>query len=414
MSWQERLQPASFRGVPFYVEQSTRTGGRRVVVHEYPGQETHDTEDLGLIAGRGRLQAFLVGADYDVARDKLLDALEREGVGTLVHPHYGSLSVRVAEIDTTITTRRGGYCSISFNYVLAGRGAPVFSPSTANAVIEAAAVCQANNNAAFQQNFTVTGQPEFVRNIVVDQINNLVSKIRAVLGKINAIKAQVEAVAQAIDEFGALVSDLILTPQALISAVQDIIASVIGAISDIGNAWQALKEFLGLAKTSSRNGVAADPDPAVISTTARNGVETDTRKRMAANQVAVSTAIVTGVITGVAIALTGDVSITTYDEAIALRDELLAEIDDLSTDDNLSLDEYIGLQDLASAIYTRINQLATGLQSVSYVHLKTQQPALVVAHQQYGEISNAAELIHRNRISNPLFLPADTAIEVLK
>lgn len=35
MAWQDDLQPASWRGVPFYVETASTRGGRNTAVHAY-------------------------------------------------------------------------------------------------------------------------------------------------------------------------------------------------------------------------------------------------------------------------------------------------------------------------------------------------------------------------------------------
>ncbi len=37
MTWKDRLQDASFRGVPFKVEEESAGTGRRVETHEYTG-----------------------------------------------------------------------------------------------------------------------------------------------------------------------------------------------------------------------------------------------------------------------------------------------------------------------------------------------------------------------------------------
>lgn len=47
MSWTDRLQPASFRGVAFKVDGDDLQIGRRTVVHEYPGRDTPSVEDMG-------------------------------------------------------------------------------------------------------------------------------------------------------------------------------------------------------------------------------------------------------------------------------------------------------------------------------------------------------------------------------
>ena len=46
-SWREDLRPASFRGVPFLVDESHVVIGRRVVLHEYPLRDKPYAEDLG-------------------------------------------------------------------------------------------------------------------------------------------------------------------------------------------------------------------------------------------------------------------------------------------------------------------------------------------------------------------------------
>ncbi len=47
MTWKDRLQDASFRGVPFKVEEESTGTGRRVETHEYPNRDKPYTEDLG-------------------------------------------------------------------------------------------------------------------------------------------------------------------------------------------------------------------------------------------------------------------------------------------------------------------------------------------------------------------------------
>nr|MDM8590005.1 DNA circularization N-terminal domain-containing protein [Escherichia coli] len=49
MTWKDRLQDASFRGVPFKVEEESTGTGRRVETHEYPNRDKPYTEDLGKI-----------------------------------------------------------------------------------------------------------------------------------------------------------------------------------------------------------------------------------------------------------------------------------------------------------------------------------------------------------------------------
>ena len=89
--WRDRLRDASFRGVPFSVEDDDASFGRRVQTHEYPNRDKPFTEDLGRAARRLTVNAYVIGDDYADKRDRLIAAVETAGPGTLVHPQYGEM-----------------------------------------------------------------------------------------------------------------------------------------------------------------------------------------------------------------------------------------------------------------------------------------------------------------------------------
>ncbi|HGW7256049.1 TPA: DNA circularization N-terminal domain-containing protein, partial [Escherichia coli] len=93
--WREKLLEASFRGVPFKVEEESAGTGRRVETHEYPNRDKPYTEDLGKVTFRPSITAYVVGDDCFDQRDRLIDALNKPGPGTLVHPTYGEMKVCV-------------------------------------------------------------------------------------------------------------------------------------------------------------------------------------------------------------------------------------------------------------------------------------------------------------------------------
>lgn len=93
MSWKHRFLPGSFRGVNFYVEAHDAEAGRRNVPHQYPKRNDPFTEDMGRRARRFSVFAYVVGEDYDLQRDALVDACEEDGPGRLVHPYLGTHEV---------------------------------------------------------------------------------------------------------------------------------------------------------------------------------------------------------------------------------------------------------------------------------------------------------------------------------
>ena len=77
----------SFRGVPFLIEdEQGMDGGRRLVRYEYPLRDDGMTEDLGLRLRNYHISCLVIGDDHVKQAEKLIEALEKPGTGTLKHP----------------------------------------------------------------------------------------------------------------------------------------------------------------------------------------------------------------------------------------------------------------------------------------------------------------------------------------
>jgi len=159
--WRRNLQPASFRGVPFYVHIDAKAGGRRVVLHEFPMQNTPYAEDMGRRARRFRVTAYILYSpvlipDYQGARDALIAALESDGAAAqLIHP---TLGVDTVVVDTYAVTERleeaGGYSEFEIEFLEAGTTA--FSTPTANTNSAVNTTAQ-NAIQTFQQSPIISG-----------------------------------------------------------------------------------------------------------------------------------------------------------------------------------------------------------------------------------------------------------------
>lgn len=140
MTWRDTLLPASFRGVPFEVEGHEHETGRRVAEHEYPNKDRGFGEDMGRRLRRYRVDAFLLGDDYPARRDALLDACEKPGPGTLVHPFLGEHTVNCRGVAERETARKGRLCRLELDFVEHGRAdRPVARPDTGAALESGAA-----------------------------------------------------------------------------------------------------------------------------------------------------------------------------------------------------------------------------------------------------------------------------------
>ncbi len=118
--WKARLVPASFRGVEFKIDVGSRSGGRRTVLHEFPKRDDPYAEDMGRSAQRFTIAGYVIGGDYFDQRDALIEALETEGAGTLVHPTMGEFQVNSGPFAVTEHRERGRIAEFEMSFVEAG------------------------------------------------------------------------------------------------------------------------------------------------------------------------------------------------------------------------------------------------------------------------------------------------------
>jgi prophage DNA circulation protein len=118
--WRDKWKAASFRGVQFFMETGGQAGGRRTAVHEYPKRNTPYSEDMGRKAVKLTVQAYQIGPDYLDDKDKLIEALEKDGPGMLRLPlPYKMRDIEVMVVSYSVTEQReaGGICRFDMEFV---------------------------------------------------------------------------------------------------------------------------------------------------------------------------------------------------------------------------------------------------------------------------------------------------------
>lgn len=118
LSWLSQLLQASFRGIPFVVEQSNFTTGNKTVLHEYPYADNPKPERLGRANQLISFTGFLVGDDCYLKRDLLAAAATAQGTGILIHPSLTFIPSAVL-LSATFTERaqRGRVVECQLNFV---------------------------------------------------------------------------------------------------------------------------------------------------------------------------------------------------------------------------------------------------------------------------------------------------------
>lgn len=402
MTWREDLlrvlvdgsliAGASFRGVPFLVQDSGRSGGRRAVTSNFPFRDDPFVEDLGRKEQGFRLEGYVLGNSYMAKREALRAALEdKKGPGELRHPYHGVHRAICTDLEIKETQSNGGIAMFSLVFVRA----PVFSltptvtANPAGRVAASATTARAAINTEIARRFTVSGMPAFAlvsaENALRTANDFMAAKLSGVttttqeLAELNSHATIVSASAAALvrqpasvlDEFGGA-----------ITALTDTIASTPGAVYD------------ALVQSYS-----VDMGADVAETTA-------TRVTERANQIALTSGL-RRVMAIEAARLAPLVPFVSIDDAVAARDlvaGLLEEQAGLATDDS-----YGALVDLRSEVLRAVPG-ARPFARVVTVTRRTAIPSLLLAYQLYGSVDKEPDIIARNGIRHPGFVAGDLKV----
>ncbi|ROP61564.1 prophage DNA circulation protein [Enterobacter sp. BIGb0383] len=180
MVWKERLETASFRGVSFHIESENASFGRRVQTHEFPNRDKPYSEDLGRIALRPNITAYVMGDDCLAQRDRLLEALNKPGPGTLIHPTLGKMIVCVTDqIKVSTASNEGRMVRFDLHFVEAGELAyPQADAATANILTSSCSAVDEAVNQLFA-GFSLAGMPDFLQGQVLDDVGQMLDTITA-------------------------------------------------------------------------------------------------------------------------------------------------------------------------------------------------------------------------------------------
>lgn len=399
MTWRTEYQPGSFRGAAFRSESHERSGGRRIALFEFPGRDQPLTEDLGRRSREFSIDCHVIGSDYRVRRDALLDALEASGPGLLVHPWHGQMMAVV--LDFTVSEDQAGGIA-TFRITFGEAGQPVSTPQTIPAgqatAIEAAAQ-HADAPTIFGRRFSIDGAAGFVEQSAVRIVDSMVEVTQLVAALQGGAGPALRAFDAGLRYLPGNIATLLRSPLNLASAV----VGMVGAVSLLGSAPRA--RIAGLGRL-------VDWTPALPEFPER----TPSRIREADNRLALVWLMRSSAVAEMA-RLAASAPFSSYDDALAVRDLVTERLDRLAAKAaDRGDDEEADRHDrLRRALVRDIAARGSSLARLHSLILPQVTPALVLANRLYGRAgidARSADLIARNRVAHPCFVPADRALEV--
>lgn len=381
MAWRDKLQPASFRGAPFQVDADEMGGGRRVQVHEYPQRDVPYAEDLGRAAREISVTAFVVGDNFLTERDALLGALEQSGAGTLVHPWFGSLQVVAKDWRVRHDRQRLGVCEISLNFVEAGVLAfPASGAATRQQTGMAADVLRDAALDDFEHEFGVAEWPGHVRDAAMSNLGGALDKLSAALdtitGPADALRGDLQG--------------LLDTPRTLGERIFGLYGGLVDTVTGYAKIATTVRDLLRGA-----DGVPVVSAPAVM---------TPSRAQIVANATAVA-ALSRRVQLVQAAGLSATMPVPVYDDAVQVRDGLTdaLDVETLTASDAA----YPALVDLRAKVYQDLTTRARDAARLRVLMPTDVVPSLALAYDLYEDAAREDEIVTRNGIAHPGFIPVE-------
>lgn len=397
MNWRDELRPGSFRGVAFEVGSADQDGGRRQVVHEFAQRDDVFVEDLGLRPHEHRLDVFILGADYMARRDALIAALEVVGPGTLVHPYRGSLTVSSLRYSVRETKDEGGIAYFDLTFVRSAVAErPTQTEDTAATAKAAATGASAEGLAGFQKGFSVSGLAGFVAEGAAGRIGELGDTLSAGLGRLGGARDALSNAALRIQTLRSDALSLVRRVPDLGGAIFDLVTSARLLASTPRQALRELTALIGFHSNA----------PVYQSTPAR---------RAEAGNAAAIERLVTLVASAEAVVAVTTLTFDSYDDAVALRDDLADRLDQAAAELADAGDDagFARLNELRLAMVRDVTSRGGSLARLQAYSPAGTEPALVIAQRLYGDAGRAAEIVARNRLRHPGFVAGGRALEVL-
>lgn len=393
--WKKELRPASFRGVPFYVDSSQYTGGRRVALHEFPDRDNAYPEDLGQVGKTWKVEGYVLGEDYLEKKQAIMDAADKFGPGELVHPYYGTLSVQCGPLGIDEVKGEGGYAKLSFQFYKAGE--PTFPQAVDNKkalLRDVASIAQDAAKGDFDSVFDVAKLPGFAVDTARAGVANAALMYeQATRGVVTTIEG-IANLAYSIRNLRAEVNDLVQAPGKLSTWLLDSLDLLVDAVEGGKDQFKALSSGFGFG-----NG----------DTPVRG--ETPTRTRERDNQNSFND-FVQRIFIAQAAATAIDVPYDSMQEASRTRNQLRDLIEDvvLNTDND---EVFTAFKDLGAQLVSALPDTSASLPSLRTIEVKDTVPSLVLAYDLFENAELEADIVKRNSISNPVFIVGGTELEVL-
>lgn len=379
--------PASFRDIPFYVQGYDGTFGRRSVEHEFPLVDTPISQDLGKQKRVFKIDGYVLGNDYLIDRDKLIDACEIPGAGLFYHPYYGKFNAIAKPITIRETNTDTRICYFSFEVVVVSdeiRG-PIRIIDPNSSLLSLTKRMLSTANSAFLKAYKIFNAPF----VVVKNANSALTSAVSIVDKAKATISTIPDFQRQLVKAKESIQTLLFAPVSL--------AQTLISLTSYG---------------TDENSINSSPKDKILEQTKIFDEYPNTFNGVVSPSNSIDTLMKqVSIISACNLSIT--IPYSSYDEAVSVRDLIVHRINVLTEEIGIDDELYSQFQDLRESVVRVINDLGSDLAQLVEITLPVSKPALVLSNDLYGTTEQEQDIIQRNNIEHSGFIPAGKIIEVI-
>lgn len=407
-TWRDQMLPASFRGISFLIPQASVPVGMKVQLHEFPQRDEPYAEQMGKQAQVHRLVCWIIGDDCFERRDKFMEAVQTPGAGELVHPWLGRMQVKAGEAELTHDFKQGGMAAFAVTfYPDIPLKFPTAKVNTQQQVVKASDSLLDSAMARYKSAMAKVDQARLglarLRNSLSGVYTVIQQQFSTIIGAFTNLTGFVQSLMNAPDSLSSLFSSYFSE-----FSVDDYLGDDSGSSyrKSVATATQQTEAVASINTVSDSGGVDAAAASQATANLVQDALLVQVALIISEMPVAsqpVSTATVASV-EQQAVQPIVRPEVPVADDVIELRDNLNEAIFQASL--KADPEHYMVLNTLRQTIVKHLTAVAeSGVRLVEITPPETLS-ALVLAYRRFGDATRESEVVQRNRLRHPGFVPA--------
>ena len=376
---------ASYAGVPFFVEETASSGGREVVTKPLPFSDSHVNEDVGKKVLGITCTIYLTGADCETKRERLEEALNKEGAFEFIHPHYGRMNARCTAYSLSFKKAEQEFISGELTFVPEQK---VENQAQSVTDLRGVAIGKSDSTLSsaksiFTEVFSIAGKAKSVVDSVADSTTKMLDDIESARGSIRSVSAFVNTLSQIREN----VQLIMMSPSDFANRIQNLLTLTKETVSD-----DDANGYVNESLVMMRSTMAKRRDSAYSSADELSS-EVDRLALMSAAAMAARSVV--------------DCSFTSAEEAREMQDSLSSVFDDAAEQAG-SVEDYATLMDLQATALKYLRDEMSKLAVVVELPLNGTRDILSVCFDCYGNLDRVDEILERNDVGDPLVMTRES------